>query len=53
MKVILKKDHSIRGKVEPADTIVDISEGVAQDLIDRGIASKPDKPKPATKKAAK
>jgi len=52
MKIILKKDHSIRGKVESADTVVDISEGVAQDLIDRGIAEKPAKPKPA-KKAAK
>lgn len=53
MKIKLKKDHSIRGKVESADTVVDISEGVAQDLIDRGIAEKLSKPKPAAKKAAK
>ena len=49
MKVKLKKDHSIRGVVEPADTVVEISDGVAEDLIDRGIADKVTKPKPAKK----
>ena len=46
MKVKLTKDHSIHGKVEPADTVVDIREGVALDLIKRGIAKKLSKPKP-------
>ena len=45
MKVKLVKDHSIRGKVEKADTIVDISDGVALDLVKRGIAKKLSKPK--------
>ena len=53
MKVKLIKDHSIRGKVESADTIVDIGEGVAQDLIERGIAQKPLKPKADKPKADK
>ena len=38
MKVKLTQDHSIRGQVEKADSVVDISEGVALDLIKRGIA---------------
>jgi|TARA_R110000744_G_scaffold126398_4_gene232713 hypothetical protein len=42
MKIKLKKNHSIRGVVEKADTTVEISEGVALDLIKRGIASKLD-----------
>ena len=33
------------GKVEKADTIVDINDGVALDLIKRGIAQKLSKPK--------
>ena len=45
MKIKLEKDHSIRGEVEKAGTVVDVHDGVAQDLIDRGIASKPSKPK--------
>lgn len=45
MKVKLTKDHSIRGKVEKAETIVDINDGVALDLIKRGIAQKLSKPK--------
>lgn len=45
MKVKLLQDHSIRGKVETADTIVDVHEGVALDLIKRGIAKKLSKPK--------
>jgi len=45
MKVKLTQDHSIRGQVEKADTVVDISEGVALDLIKRGIAKKLSKPK--------
>ena len=53
MKVKLIKDHSIRGTVESADTIVDIGEGVAQDLIERGIAQKPSKPKAEKPKADK
>jgi len=51
MKIKLTKDHSIRGKVEEADTVVDVHEGVANDLIDRGIATKPSKP--AAKKKGK
>jgi hypothetical protein len=43
MKVKLVKDHSIRGTVEKADTI--ISDGVALDLVKRGIAKKLSKPK--------
>ena len=50
MKVKLTKDHSIRGKVEDADTIVDISEGVALDLIKRGLAKKLSTPKPKADK---
>mgnify|MGYP007122434523 CR=1 FL=1 len=42
MKIKLTKPHSIRGVVEKADTIVTISEGVALDLIERGIALKLD-----------
>ena len=45
MKVKLLQDHSIRGKVETADKIVDVHEGVALDLIKRGIAKKLSKPK--------
>jgi hypothetical protein len=45
MKIKLTKDHSIRGKVEKADTIVDIHDGVALDLVKRGIAKKLSKPK--------
>jgi len=53
MKIKLKQDHSIRGNVEPADSIVDINEGVADDLIKRGIAEKLSKPKAPSKKADK
>ena len=45
MKVKLTKDHSIRGKVEKADAVVDINDGVALDLIKRGVAKKLSKPK--------
>jgi len=45
MKVKLTKDHSIKGKVELADTVVIVHEGVALDLIARGIAKKLTKPK--------
>jgi len=40
MKIKLKKDHSVLGKVEKTDAVVEVREGVAQDLIDRGIAEK-------------
>ncbi len=53
MKIKLKQDHSILGEIRPADTVADISDGVAQDLIDRGIAEEISKPKPAKKKADK
>ena len=43
MKIKLNQDHSIRGVVEKSGAVVDISEGVAQDLIDRGIADKTSK----------
>lgn len=46
MKIKLAKSHSIRGSVEKAETIVDISEGVALDLIKRGIAAQVDGKKP-------
>ena len=49
MKIKLLKDHSILGKIEKADTIVEISEGVANDLIQRGIAKKLSKAKKADK----
>jgi len=38
MKIKLKKDKSIRGQVEKAGTVVDVSDGVAQWLIERGDA---------------
>jgi len=50
MKIKLSKDHSIKGKIETADTIVDIHQGVALDLIQRGIAESISKPKPKVKK---
>jgi len=45
MKVKLTKDHSIAGNIVITDTIVDIHQGVAQDLIERGIAESISKPK--------
>lgn len=45
MKIKLEKDHSIKGEIEKAGAIVDVHDGVAQDLINRGIASKPSRPK--------
>ena len=50
MKIKLSKDHSIAGKIETVDTIVDIHQGVALDLIKRGIAESISKPKPKAKK---
>jgi len=50
MKIKLSKDHSVKGKIETADTIVDIHQGVALDLIKRGIAESISKPKPKAKK---
>ena len=50
MKIKLSKDHAIAGKIETADTIVDIHQGVALDLIKRGIAETLSKPKPKAKK---
>lgn len=47
MKIKLTQDHSIRGCIEKADTVVEVHEGVALDLIKRGIASKLSKPKKA------
>jgi len=45
MKIKLTQDHSIRGRIEKADTIVEVHDGVADDLIKRGIAAKLSKPK--------
>lgn len=45
MKVKLLQDHSIKGRIEKADTVVFIHEGVALDLIKRGIAAKLSAPK--------
>ena len=53
MKITLKKDHSIRGKIEPAESVVEVSDGVADDLIVRGVAEKVSKPKPKVKPKAK
>ena len=53
MKIKLSQDHSIAGKIENAETIVDIREGVALDLIKRGIAESLSKPKPKAKKPTK
>tara|TARA_R110002153_G_scaffold274299_1_gene448232 strand:- start:635 stop:793 length:159 start_codon:yes stop_codon:yes gene_type:complete len=50
MKIKLCKDHSIAGKIETADAIVDIHQGVALDLIQRGIAESLSKPKSKAKK---
>ena len=41
MKIKLKQDHSIRGVVEKKGTLHDVHDGVAKDLITRGIAEKP------------
>lgn len=50
MKIKLLKEHSILGAIAPAESVVIIHDGVAQDLIDRGIAEKEEKA-PAKKKA--
>jgi hypothetical protein len=47
MKIKLTQDHSIRGCIEKADTVVEVHDGVAEDLIKRGIAAKLSKPKKA------
>lgn len=47
MKIKLTQDHSIRGRIEKADTVVEVHGGVAEDLIKRGIAAKLSKPKKA------
>jgi len=47
MKIKLTQDHSIRGRIEKADTVVEVHDGVAEDLIKRGIAAKLSKPKKA------
>ena len=53
MKIRLTTNHSIKGSIETAETVVDVREGVALDLIKRGIAEKLTKPtpKPKAKKA--
>ena len=38
MKIKLLKDHPILGAIAPADSVVNLHDGVAQDLVDRGIA---------------
>ena len=53
MKIRLTTNHSIRGSIETADTVVDVREGVALDLIKRGIAEKLTKPTPKPKAKAK
>jgi len=53
MKIKLTTDHSIRGAIVSAETVVDVREGVALDLIKRGIAQKPSKPKADKPKAGK
>jgi len=53
MKIKLTVDHSIRGIIEAAETVVDVREGVALDLIKRGIADKLTKPKAKKPKAGK
>lgn len=50
MKIKLCKNHSVAGKIETADTIVDIHQGVALDLVKRGIAELISKPKTKAKK---
>lgn len=40
MKIILKKDKFIRGILTEAETTVDISDEVAEILIDEGSATK-------------
>jgi|DEB0MinimDraft_3_1074331.scaffolds.fasta_scaffold455029_1 hypothetical protein len=52
MKIELLKDHSILGNIAEAGTVFDLHNGVAQDLVDRGIAKKVEK-KAAKKKADK
>ena len=49
MKISLTADHLIRGVITTAETVVDVREGVALDLIKRGIAEKLTKPKPKAK----
>ena len=53
MKIRLTTDHSIRGVITTAETVVDVREGVALDLIKRGIAAKLSKPKAKKPKAEK
>ena len=43
MKIKLLKDHPILGAIAPADSVVNLHDGVAQDLVDRGIAEKVEK----------
>lgn len=49
MKIKLTQDHPILGTIVASDTIVDIREGVAIDLINRKIAIEVAKPKPKKK----
>lgn len=51
-KIELLKDHPILGSIAEAGTVFALHDGVAQDLIDRGIAKEVGK-KPAAKKKAK
>jgi len=48
MKVELKTEKSIRGVLEPAGAVVDVSDGVAEWLIERGDAAKVTKTKKAS-----
>ena len=53
MKIKLPADHSIRGIIETAETVVDVREGVALDLIKRDLAKELSKPKAKKPKARK
>ena len=53
MKISLTADHLIRGVITTAETVVDVREGVALDLIKRGIAAKLTAPKAKKPKAEK
>lgn len=52
-KIKLLQDHPVLGTIAKADDIVELHDGVADDLVARGIAEEVSKPKPKAKKGDK
>lgn len=50
-KIELLKDHPVLGNIAEAGAVVVLHDGVAQDLVDRGIAKEVGKNNSAKKKA--